>query len=354
MNLVLADGSTIAGRAFGARREVAGEVVFNTGMTGYVETLTDPSYRGQILVLTYPLQGNYGVPAGPFESRRIQVQALVVSKHSARPSHHTAVRSLADWLTSEGIPAIEGVDTRALTRRLREHGTMAGRLVHEIGTSSADIDATDMTNVAAQVTEPAVVRYAGGDVRILVIDTGAKENIVRSLQQRGASVVRAPFFASWEPMLGEVDGVVLTNGPGDPADLRGLVERLGAVFAAGLPTFGICLGHQLLAMAAGAKTYKLPYGHRSQNQPVRDELTGRAYLTSQNHGYAVDAKTLPADWSVWFTNLNDGTNEGIRHRTRPFRSVQFHPEAAAGPRDTAYLFDDFMGVVAEHRKVRAA
>ncbi|MBI4612588.1 MAG: glutamine-hydrolyzing carbamoyl-phosphate synthase small subunit [Planctomycetes bacterium] len=348
MDLILADGSVFPGRAFGAARDVRGEVVFNTGLTGYVETLTDPSYRGQILVMTYPLQGNYGVPAGPFESGRIQVQGLVVTHYSARPSHHAAVRTLAAWLADEGVPAIEGVDTRTLTRRLREHGTMEGWLLAE----GADVEgrkrrahSIDMPTVVDLVEGSEIVRHPGGDIEILVLDTGAKENILRSLQARGVSVVLAPCSADWESLLDQVDGVMLTNGPGDPAALGPLVERIRGILDRGVPTFGICLGHQLLALAAGAKTYKLKYGHRSHNQPVMDQVSRRAYVTSQNHGYAVATESLPADWEPWFVNLNDQTNEGIRHRFRPFSSVQFHPEAAAGPRDTAYLFDDFVRMV---------
>jgi carbamoyl-phosphate synthase small subunit len=353
MKLVLADGSSIDGRSFGAAGSVRGEVVFNTGMTGYVETLTDPSYRGQILVLTYPLQGNYGVPEGEFESARIQVQGLVVSSLTERPSHRSSTRSLARWLADEGVPAITGVDTRTLTRRLREHGTMEGWLLDGHSLSSrahANEHAVDMAHVAELVTPASVTRDTGDGPRILVIDTGAKESIMRALRARGASVVRAPFVEPWEAMLDDVDGVMLTNGPGDPAALGALVERLRVLLHRELPVFGICLGHQLLGLAAGARTYKLPYGHRSQNQPVIDVTTQRAYITSQNHGYAVDTSTMPAEWSLWFTNLNDGSNEGIRHRERPFFSVQFHPEAAAGPHDTAHLFDDFLATVAEHRR----
>ena len=352
MKLHLADGTMVRGRAFGADREVCGEVVFNTGMSGYVETLTDPSYRGQILVLTYPLQGNYGVPEGPFESSRVQVEGLIVTRHSARPSHHTRTGTLGEWLKSHGVPAIEGVDTRTLTRRLREHGTMQGFLLRDStrpDEATSSIAPIDMARVASFVAQGEIARLPGGDTRVLVIDTGAKASITRKLQARGAAVTVAPFATRWEPLLEEVDGVVLTNGPGDPADLMPLVERVRTVMARGLPVLGICLGHQLVALAAGARTYKLRYGHRSQNQPVMDVVTRHAYVTSQNHGYAVDDQTLPGDWAQWFVNLNDGTNEGIQHRYRPFRTVQFHPEAAPGPLDTEFLFDDFLRMAAGMR-----
>jgi len=352
MRLRLIDGTHFDGQAFGADRQVCGEVVFNTGMSGYVETLTDPSYRGQILVLTYPLQGNYGVPDGPFESPRIQVEGLVVTRYCGRPSHHALSRSLGDWLKSQDVPAIEGVDTRTLTRRLREHGTMQGYLLRASTTLESareSVRPVDMSRVADLVACGEITRHPGSDARVLVIDTGAKASIVRKLQARGAAVIVAPFATRWEPLLDEVDGVVLANGPGDPADLMHLVERVRAILGRGLPVFGICLGHQLVALAAGARTYKLPYGHRSQNQPVMDVVTRRAYVTSQNHGYAVDVDTLPGDWAPWFVNLNDDTNEGIRHRDRPFRTVQFHPEAAPGPRDTEFLFDDFLHLATEMR-----
>lgn len=355
--LVLADGSEFHGRALGAAGQVRGEVVFHTGMVGYVEALTDPSYRGQILVLTYPLQGNYGVPAGPHESDRIQVQGLVVAHHTAMPSHPLAVRSLGDWLYAAGVPALEGVDTRAVTRRLRAHGTMPGALL-DIATDSRELltvgSGVDMAHVARLVEPPARREYPGSGPRLLIIDTGAKESILRALLLRGAHLVRVPASSPWEPLLAAVDGVVLTNGPGDPEALSPLCERLRGLLGRGLPTLGICLGHQLLARAAGAQTYKLPYGHRSHNQPVQDLVTGRAMVTSQNHGYAVRESSLPSDWVPWFRNLNDGTNEGIRHRTGPFWSVQFHPEAAAGPRDSAALFDDFLRMVGEAKTSRRA
>lgn len=361
--LVLADGSTFVGRSFGAPCEVRGEVVFHTGLVGYVEALTDPSYRGQILALTYPLQGNYGVPgparsdgtqpvAAPvFESDRIQVAGLIVAQYTPVPSHHAAGKSLGQWLQEHNVPALCGIDTRALTKRLRQHGTLTGALLAD-GTDDvrglASAPRIDMADVALAVQPREVRTYEGIGPRILVLDTGCKESIVTSLLQRGASVVRAPASAPWEALLDGCDGVLLGNGPGDPKDLPQLVDRIRTLFAfraGSLPLFGICLGHQLLARAAGAETYKLPFGHRSHNQPVLDLMSRRAYVTSQNHGYAVDDSTLPADFTPWFVSLNDGTSEGMRHRYRPIVSVQFHPEAAAGPRDTAFLFDEFLRMV---------
>lgn len=361
--LVLADGSTFVGRSFGAPCEVRGEVVFHTGLVGYVEALTDPSYRGQILALTYPLQGNYGVPgsarpdgtqpvAAPvFESDRIQVAGLIIAQYTPVPSHHAAQKSLGQWLQEHNVPALCGIDTRALTKRLRQHGTLTGALLAN-GTDDArglaSAPRTDMADVALAVQPREVRTYEGSGPRILVLDTGCKESIVTSLLQRGASVVRAPASAPWEALLDGCDGVLLGNGPGDPKDLPQLVDRIRKLFAfraGSLPLFGICLGHQLLARAAGAETYKLPFGHRSHNQPVLDLMSRRAYVTSQNHGYAVDDSTLPADFTPWFVSLNDGTSEGMRHRYRPIVSVQFHPEAAAGPRDTAFLFDEFLRMV---------
>ena len=344
--LVLDDVTSFAGVPFGAERSVRGEVVFNTGMTGYVEALTDPSYRGQILVLTYPLQGNYGVPPDGFESDAIQVAGLVVTHYSARPSHHSSVRSLGDWLGAEGVPALHSVDTRTLTRRLRERGTMFGAI--ERG-ERARVDESER-NVLEEVVTRDIVTYPGGPLRILLIDAGAKENIVRSLVGRGATVVRSPWNQDWERVIPDVDGIMLSNGPGDPADATSFSARLRAVIGINKPIFGICLGHQVLALAAGARCAKLLYGHRSVNQPVRDLATGRCYITSQNHGYVVDARTLGDEWQEWFINLNDGTNEGFRHRTRPIRSVQFHPEASPGPNDTRFLFDEFLAQVSETKR----
>ncbi|MBK8252784.1 MAG: glutamine-hydrolyzing carbamoyl-phosphate synthase small subunit [Polyangiaceae bacterium] len=364
MLLVLEDGTTMHGTAFGKPAPVFGEVVFNTGMTGYIETLTDPSYRGQILVSTYPLVGNYGVPAArkpgsmdrPYESDHIQVQGLVVQTYVDHHSHHEADRSLSQWLADENVPGITGIDTRSLTRRLRERGTMLGWLFpEEMGLEEAKrtakkVDMKDEVFRGACPNEP--VHYKAGDLKILVVDAGVKDNIVRSLLERGASVTRAPYHARLAELALGADGILIGNGPGDPKDLKPLIEQVRMLLGSyRKPIFGVCLGNQILALAAGGDTYKLPYGHRGVNQPVQDLLTRRCYVTSQNHGYAVKDDALPPDWEPWFVNINDGTNEGIRSRLKPFFSVQFHPEASPGPRDAAYLFDDYLravGATARH------
>ena len=356
--LRLDDGTQLQGRGFGAAKPVHGEVVFNTSMAGYVEALTDPSYRGQILMLTYPLVGNYGVPPprprgsldGPYESDRIQVQGLVVQGYVDTYSHHAARRSLHEWLAAEGVPALTGVDTRMLTRRLREHGTMPGWLYP--ATMSADearrrSSGVDMREEVFQIVAPREpIRYAGGRHTVLLVDAGAKDNIVRSLLARDASVIRAPWHADLANLASQADGILIGNGPGDPKDLMPLVRQVRSLLGSyRKPIFGVCLGNQILALAAGGDTYKLPYGHRGVNQPVQDLLTRRCYITSQNHGYAVRDESLPKDWEAWFVNVNDGTNEGIRSRQRPHFSIQFHPEASPGPQDTGFLFDDFMRLV---------
>jgi carbamoyl-phosphate synthase small subunit len=346
--LVLEDQAVFTGRPFGFPGSVAGEVVFNTGMVGYLETLTDPSYRGQIVVLTYPLIGNYGVPKpgrdrelpSPFESDRIQVSGLIVSEASQEFSHWSASTSFSDWLRRERIPALMGVDTRALTKRLRTAGTMLGKIV-----SDGDVPFEDPNeaNLVSSVSVKAPIVYPGGPTRVVLVDCGCKASIVRSLLARGVTVVRVPWDYDFldEPF----DGVVVSNGPGDPRQCGATIANVRRALDANRPVFGICLGHQILALAAGAQTYKLKFGHRSQNQPCLEAGTKRCYITSQNHGYAVDTETLPHDWEPWFTNANDGTSEGLRHRSGRFMSVQFHPEAAPGPVDTRYLFDAFLGLI---------
>ena len=344
MKLVLEDGTSIEGVSFGAQRPVRGEVVFNTGMAGYVETLTDPSYRGQILVLTYPLIGNYGVPMArpvdsidsPYESDRIQVQGLVVQNYVADFSHRSAARSLASWLEAAEVPAVSGIDTRTLTRRLRERGTMQGWLFPrsiEVEEAREHAIAVDMKHDVFRLVAPeAPMHYDGGSPSVMLVDAGAKDNIVRSLLARGSSVLRVPWHADLFEHAKGVDGIVIGNGPGDPSDLPELVEKVRTLLDRfEKPIFGICLGNQILALAAGGSTYKLPYGHRGVNQPVQDLLTRRCYVTSQNHGYAVDNERLPGGWDPWFININDGTNEGIRSQRKPYFGVQFHPEAKPGP-----------------------
>src|SRR5262245_14309805 len=316
MRLFLADGTVFHGNSFGARADVRGEVVFNTGMVGYVEALTDPSYRGQLLVLTYPLQGNYGVPHGPFESSRIQVQGLIVHQHSDQPSHYTSTRTLSSWLKAQGVPAISGVDTRGLTRHLRSQGTVDGELLVDDGErhfrftqpAMRAVDtpaAVDMSRVLDIAVSPQRTYHGHGPQRVLVVDTGTKKHIVRCLVERGATVVRVPWNHGWDIHLDEVDGLVLANGPGNPVRLADPIqfERIAKAMRRDMPILGICLGHQWLAQAAGATVVKMKYGHRSLNQPVVEVSSGRAYLTSQNHGYVVDVSALSAEWEPWFVNL---------------------------------------------------
>lgn len=359
--IVLEDGTKIAGEGFGAPVAAAGEVVFNTGMVGYPETLTDPSYCGQILVMTYPLVGNYGVPGyvedehglpRGFESRRVQVAGLVVSEHSQHYSHHTATCSLHQWLANEGVPALSGVDTRALTKRLRDKGTMLGKLeTHDQETGFVDPNVIDLVS---RVSVEEVIHYHphGGGVgspTVVLLDCGCKTSILRSLLDRGMNVIRMPdnhYFLNLD-----YDGLLISNGPGDPQMCTTAIRNVEHALAVGKPILGICLGNQILARAVGAQTYKLKFGHRGQNQPCLEMVVGpdgettpteRCVITSQNHGFAVREDGLPEDWRVWFLNANDRTVEGIRHVTRPFCGVQFHPEANPGPVDTASVFDEFV------------
>ncbi|RME71749.1 MAG: carbamoyl-phosphate synthase (glutamine-hydrolyzing) small subunit [Planctomycetota bacterium] len=353
--LLLEDGTELRGRAFGATRSAAGEVVFATGMVGYPEAMTDPSFQGQILVCTYPLIGNYGVPAhapGPdglppesFEAGRIHVSGLVVSTLSRGYSHWSAAGSLEAWMAEHGVVGIEGIDTRALTRRLRDRGTMPGKILVEADPGVRELDEAPFENVfqrnlVAEVSIEEPVLYGNARRRVILVDCGAKANIVRCLLRRGVSVLRVPWDHDFNRE--DADAILVSNGPGDPKQARATIRHLRTALEGDRPVFGICLGHQLLALAAGCETYKLPYGHRGQNQPCLEVGTRRCYITSQNHGYAVDGHRLPDGWEQWFINANDGTNEGLRHAWKPFRSVQFHPEAAPGPDDTAFLFDRFV------------
>jgi len=339
MKLIFQDGTVFEGESFGAETNIAGEVVFATGMTGYVEAFSDPSFAGQIVVCTYPLIGNYGVPdKKTWESEKMQIAGLVVTNYSSHYSHHDALSSLSEWCKSSGVPALQGVDTRAITKWLREKGSTLGQLINA-GEPGNFFD-PNTENLVAKVSPKEVKTYGNGPIKIVLVDCGAKENIVRSLARSETTVIRVPWDYDFTAM--ECDALVLSNGPGDPTMCEPTIEHIKKAMAVGKPILGVCLGNQLLALAAGAKTYKLPYGHRGQNVPCIDTETNRCYITSQNHGFAVDDASLSQDWKPWFKNANDGSNEGMAHVSRPWRSVQFHPEASPGPTDTAWIFDQFL------------
>lgn len=381
VTLILDDGSRFYGKSFGYDRPAAGEVVFNTAMTGYPESLTDPSYAGQLMTLTYPLVGNYGVPPFTFESNglptfmesgKIHAEAIIVSDYSETYSHWNATESLADWLKREKIPGVTGIDTRALTKRLRESGVMTGRLVFEGTEDVTNHPKYGEINFVDRVSCKEILVYSGDCVRrlpmtasaeeindtvtamesssfadkvrlkrVLLVDCGVKANIIRHLLKRGVEVIRVPWNYNFNKL--SFDGLFISNGPGDPDICEATVLNIRrAMENRRLPILGICMGNQLLAKAGGAKIYKLKYGHRSHNQPVRMVGSNRCFVTSQNHGYAVDNNTLGNDWEPLFVNMNDGSNEGVRHRYNPWFSVQFHPEAASGPTDTSFLFDEFV------------
>ncbi len=348
--LILEDGTTFEGRSFGYEGSTAGEVVFNTAMTGYPESLTDPSYEGQILVSTYPIIGSYGVPpirikedlSEYLESDHIHCKAVIALDYSWDYSHWQAERSLSDWLKEEKIPGIYGIDTRQLTKHLRDKGSMLGKIIID-GTEPVDFYDPNKENLVAKVSCKEPRTYGDGEKNVVVVDCGVKNNIIRCLTQRGVKVTLVPWDYDFTSI--PYDGLLISNGPGNPNMVHATVENIRKAMEIGKPICGICMGNQLIAKAAGATIFKLKYGHRSHNQPVRLVGSTSCVVTSQNHGYAVDDKTLPKDWTPMFVNMNDGTNEGIRHKSKPFLSAQFHPEACGGPTDTETLFDEFINLL---------
>ena len=359
--LVLEDGSTYHGQSFGAHRPAHGEVVFSTSMTGYQEMLTDPSFAGQIVVPTYPLIGNYGINERDFESEKVQVAGFVVREFSSRPSHALSTSTIDEFLAAQGVSGISGVDTRAITRRLRSRGVMMGAIAVDESADEAlarinklpsygDVDFVKRVTTTGRYewthplpgTEPA----SDNTYRILVDDCGLKYNILRMLKTRGCEVGVIPAGSTAEEILSEEpDGVLLSPGPGDPEFVDYAVEAARGIIGK-VPVMGICLGNQVVARAFGAKTFKLKFGHRGANHPVKDLATGKVYITSQNHGYAVDGDSLPSEVEVSHLNLNDGTVEGIRHKSLPVMTIQYHSEASPGPLDNEYIFDRFIDMVA--------
>ncbi|MEI6280882.1 MAG: glutamine-hydrolyzing carbamoyl-phosphate synthase small subunit [bacterium] len=352
--LILKDGTEYEAVSFGGNNSMAGEVVFATGMVGYPEALTDPSFRGQILVMTYPLIGNYGVPKKElWESEKIQVSGLIVCNYIDTPSHHAIQTTLGEWFKKEGLPLVEIKDTRALTQKLREEGVSLGKII--IDNKNIPFENPNLKNLVAEVSTkknlcfsptPRVgaFPYPRGRGKqkytIVLIDCGVKQNIIRSIVKRGYKVVVVPWNTDVTKLDFEFSAVIISNGPGDPQKVKSTIANVKKILVKQIPVFGICLGNQILTLALGGTTYKMKFGHRSQNQPVVENTTNKCYLTTQNHGFAV--KQIPKDFAEWFHNANDNTNEGIIHKSLPIMSVQFHPESSPGPLDTDFVFDYFL------------
>jgi len=354
--LVLENGMVFEGNAFGASGDVIAEVVFTTAMTGYVETLTDLSYTGQAVVQTFPLIGNYGVMPEDAESRKISVSAYIVKEYCSTPSNFRYKYDLEGFLKQYGIVGMYGIDTRALTKVLRRSGTMNGMITDDL--NRADPDAIRRYRIERPVEKVSIKKarriICSGRYKIALLDFGVKENILRSLARRNCDIYMLPHNTSADEILSlKPDGIFLTNGPGDPQDNTEVIDTLKALMPYRIPTMGICLGHQLLALANGFQTKKLKFGHRGANHPVRNTKNGRVYITSQNHGYAVVSDSI--DSSVadeWFINVNDSSNEGLIYKNTPAFSVQFHPEACAGPKDSDFLFDEFIKLMEVHHAKR--
>ncbi len=363
--LELSTGDRFKGELIGAPLATSGQMVFTTGMVGYCEAMTDPSYFGQILIFTYPLIGNYGIPSLPkklelpilrgFESDRVHAAGVIITMDTIEAFHWNSFQSIDSWLKQEGVPGVVGLDTRHLVHLVRQTPNLLGKLLPVEPTGTRDYGAALSTIAGEGFFDPgqheilsAVAlgerrRIGAGKHRVALIDCGVKWNIIRQIVERGCEVELIP----WNDDLKDVDcsGWLISNGPGDPVRTGGLKDRVANLLKEERPILGICLGHQILSLAAGARTERMKYGHRSHNQPVYQVGTRHGYITSQNHGYVVDEASLPDDWEPWFRNVNDQTNEGIRHKTRPFRSVQFHPEAAGGPRDTGWILEQFVAEV---------
>jgi len=361
--LVLEDGSTWKGVGFGAEKKVSGEVVFNTGMVGYVQSITDPSFYGQIVCQTYPLIGNYGVSSTEYESHKPQIWGYIVSELCRDPSHFRSEKSLDNWLQKSGIPGIEGIDTRELTKTLRVKGTMLGILkvsrqkidVEKLKEEVASVEDPNTSDLVRCVTTCNEVKYSAHSspgMKIVLIDCGVKLNIIRSLLDRGADVVRVPAFLEAEDILAlRPDGILISNGPGDPKRAGYVINSVRDLLEKNIPMMGICLGNQILSLALGGNTYKLKFGHRGQNHPVIDLDSGKSYITSQNHGFAVRSESMGSRiLKVTFRNGNDETVEGVSHAELPIMGIQFHPEASPGPQDTSFLFDRFIQMTKEGRE----
>lgn len=353
--LILENGTVFTGQSVGSTREVISEIVFNTSMTGYLEVLSDPSYAGQAVVMTYPLIGNYGICKKDMESRRAWPDGFIVREISRMPSNFRSEGSLRDFLSDEGITGIYGIDTRALTRMLRESGTMNGMITtneeFQLEEALKRIREYKVENVVERTTAIETQVLPGDGYRVALLDLGAKYNIARNLNQRGCRVTVYPAHTTAARILADKpDGIMLSNGPGDPKDCMPIVSEIQRLSYSGVPIFAICLGHQLMALAAGGDTQKMKYGHRGGNHPVKDLMTGRVYISSQNHGYMVMPESIPETVAVpSFVNVNDGTNEGMRYLDRPIYTVQFHPEACPGPHDSNFLFDRFLKMMEEKK-----